>query len=234
MTHSVDHMVGFTIRATDGDVGKIDEFYFDDETWTIRYMVAETGNWLSDRKVLISLAALGKPDWESHTFTVNLTCEQVRNSPDIDTKLPIFRQHEAALHAYYNWPLYWEGGYGGTFGISTFPLLEKPPLPALDSTVPPEDQHLRSTKQVTGYHIHATDGDIGHVDDFIVDEKQWGVRYLVVETGAWFTHKKVLIAPLWITKVNWADASVYLDRTREAVRNSPELEFAKTIDRFSE
>jgi hypothetical protein len=134
MRPSLHSMIGFTIQAVDGELGKVHEFYFDDTTWTIRYMIAETGNWLSGRKVLISSVALGKPDWGSQTFSVNLTCDQVRNGPDIDTERPVYRQHETELHEYYQWPRYWEGGYGGIFGITPFPVFENPlPLESSNS-----------------------------------------------------------------------------------------------------
>ena len=230
MQHSLRSMIGFSIRATDGDLGKVHEFYFDDAMWIIRYMVVETGSWLSDRKVLISLAALGKPDWESRTFPVNLTCNQVRNSPDIDTQRPVYRQHEATLHEYYQWPQYWEGGYGRALGITPYPLFENPVLPESPKSKEQDDPHLRSTRQVTGYHIHATNGEIGHVADFMVNDKNWELRYMVVDTGNWLPGKKVLISPSWIKSVNWDDASVTIDRMRESVKNSPDADPAKAID----
>lgn len=224
MQHRLHDMIGYAIRATDGDLGKVNEFYFDDITWTIRYMVVETGNWLSGRKVLISLVALGKPAWESRTFSVNLTRAQVRNSPDIDAERPVYRQHEAELHEYYQWPLYWEGGYGGTFGITPFPLYKDPLVQETSASERHDDPHLRSTRHVTGYHIHATNGEIGHVEDFIIDDANWVLRFLVVDTGNWLPGRKVLISPEWIKDVNWATTSVYLNRSREAVKDSPEFD----------
>jgi uncharacterized protein YrrD len=228
MQPSLQSIIGFTIRAEDGDLGKVHDFYFDDVTWTIRYLVAETGNWLSGRKVLISSVALGKPDWASRTFSVNLTCAQVRNSPDIDTERPVYRQHEAGLHEYYQWPRYWEGGFGGVFGITPSPLLENA-LPH-ESSAPErkDDPHLRSTRQVTGYHIHATDEEIGHVKDFIVDDENWTIGFLVIDTGNWLPGRKVLISPKWIKSVNWADAGVYLDRSRQSVENGLDFQTSET------
>ena len=227
MQHSLRSIIGCAIRAMDGDLGKVHEFYFDDATWTIRYLVAETGNWLLGRKVLISPVAMGKLDVKAREFSVNLTCDQVRNSPDIDTERPVFRQHEAQLHEYYQWPQYWEGGYLGTFGITPFPVFEN--SMEKESTPPDgrDDPHLRSTRQVTGYHIHATDGEIGHVDDFIVDDGNWALLNLVLETGTWLSGRKVLIPPAWIKNVNWDDTSVYLDHSRESVKNSPEFDLSK-------
>jgi sporulation protein YlmC with PRC-barrel domain len=230
MEHSLRSLIGFSIRATDGDLGKVHEFYFDDSTWTIRYMVAETGNWLSNRKVLISLVALGKPDWKSRAFPASLTCDQVRNSPDIDTERPVYRQHEAELHRYYEWPQYWETGYGGALGITPFPLLEIPvpqEAPDLDRH---DDPHLRSTRQVTGYHIHATNGEIGHVTDFMVGDEDWTLGNLVVDTGSWLPGKKVIIPVAWIKNVNWAESAVYVDRMRESVKNSADVDPSKAVD----
>lgn len=228
MQHSLRSIIGYEIRAIDGDLGKVHEFYFDDTTWTIRYLVAETGNWLLGRKVLISPIAMGKPDLKQRTFSVNLTRDQVRNSPDIDMERPVYRQHEAELHEYYQWPQYWEGGYGGILGITPYPVFENSLLKEPSGPKRPDDPHLRSTRQVTGYHIHATDGEIGHVLDFIVDDGNWSLVNLVVDTGTWLSGRKVLIPPAWIKNVNWDETSVYIDRTREAVKNSPELEPSKT------
>jgi sporulation protein YlmC with PRC-barrel domain len=224
MQHLVHDLIGKAVHATDGDLGKVHEFYFDDETLTVLYMVVETGNWLLSRKVLISLFALGKPDWASGTVSVNLTREQVRNSPDIDTERPVYRQHEVELLTYYQWPLYWESGYGGTFGLSPYPLLENALLQAPPGPKRNDDPHLRSTRHIIGYHIHATDGEIGHVEDFIVDDKQWALDFMIVDTAEWMLGKRVVIPPQWIKKVNWDDKSVYLDRSREAVQNSPEFD----------
>ena len=232
MQHTISSMIGYAIRATDGDLGKVDEFYFDDESWTIRYIAVETGNWLNGRKVLISLAAFSKAQGESGPFSVNLTRDQVRRSPDIDTQRPIYRQHEVELNKHYQWP--WQGEYGGTFG--TVPL----PLSAADQTLRAQedsaserrdDPHLHSTRQVIGYHIHATDGEIGHVEDFIVDDENWAIRFLVADTHNWLPGEKVILSPRWIKGMQWADSSVYFDLTREFVKNSLEFNVSKPISR---
>ena len=229
MQHRLSGILGYAVRATDGDLGKVHEFYFDDATWTIRYMVVETGNWFFGRRVLVSLFALGKPDWESRTFSVKLTCDQVRNSPDINTERPVYRRHEVELHEYYQWPRYWEGGYGGTFGITPFPLFEKTLVRVSPESAGMDDPHLRSTHHVIGYHIRATDGEIGHLADFLVDDENWALQNLVVDTGNWMPGKEVLISFKGINSVNWAEASVYLDRSRESVKNGPEYDPLKTM-----
>jgi uncharacterized protein YrrD len=231
MQHSLSSVIGYAIRATDGDLGKVDEFYFDDETWSIRYVVVETGNWLSGRKVLISPVALSKPELESRTISANLTCAQVRSSPDIDTERPIYRQHEVELNEYYHWP--WRGGYGGAFGTTPLPLSGDEVFVEQESSASErqDDPHLRSTRQVTGYHIRVNDGEIGHVEDFVFDDDNWAVRFLVVDTGNWLPGRKVLLSPQWIRRVEWIDSSVYFDLTQESVRNSPEFDPAKGVNR---
>jgi hypothetical protein len=224
MQYSINNMMGYGIRATDGDLGKVDEFYFDDETWTIRYIVAETGNWLAGRKVLISPIAFGKTDLNSRTISVNLTRSQVKNSPHIDTKKPVYRQHEAELHEYYQWP--WRGGYGGSFGTTPLPLPDDEVLAEQEASASGrrDDPHLRSTRQVTGYHVQAADGEIGHVEDFIVDDENWTIRSMVVDTSNWLAGKKVLLSPQWINRVEWAESRVLFNLTRESVKSSPEVD----------
>jgi sporulation protein YlmC with PRC-barrel domain len=234
MLFDLRSMIGYPVRASDGDLGTVLDFYFDDTTWTIRYMVAETGTWLSGRKVLISLVALGKPDWKSRTFSVNLTCDQVRKSPDLDTERPVYRQHEVELHEYYQWPRYWEGAYGGTFGITPYPLYEGLLAQESSKSERKDDPHLRSTRHVTGYHILATDGGIGHVGDYVVDDETWALQYLVVDTGKWLPGRKVLISPTWIKSVNWADTSVFLDHSREEVKISPDFDPLKPSGKSNE
>ena len=124
MIRSASELKGYTIRASDGDIGEVMQFYFDDEKWTIRYLVADTGGWLMGRKVLISPAALGRVDWNSRTLGVNMTKERVENSPSIDTDRPVSRQHESAYYDYYGYPYYWSGPY--VWGPVAYPVY--PPL----------------------------------------------------------------------------------------------------------
>jgi len=138
------------------------------------------------------------------------------------------------LHEYYQWPQYWEGGYQGALGITPYPLFEVPLPLEVPKSDRHDDPHLRSTHQVTGYRIHATNGEIGHVEDFIVDDDSWAICNLVVETGNWLVGKKVIIPPSWIKNVNWTEASVYIDRMRESVKNSPDVDPSKAIVRDNE
>ncbi|MGD0661372.1 MAG: PRC-barrel domain-containing protein, partial [Syntrophorhabdales bacterium] len=171
MHYSVKDLKGYAIGATDGDIGKADDFYFDDDFWTIRYLVAETGSWLFNRKVLISPFALGEVDVSRERLNVTLTKKQVEKSPDIDTDKPVSRQHEMLYLDYYGYPYYWGGDY--LWGYMAYPRLSKADLrrdeKAQAKREAAYDSHLRSANKVTGYHIEATDGGIGHVEDFIID-----------------------------------------------------------------
>lgn len=231
MRQNVKRLLGHTIGATDGEIGKVKEFYFDDTTWTIRYLVVETGNWLTGRKVLISPEALRQPDREGTTFPANLTREQVRNSPDIDTDQPVSRQQEIELYKHYPWQSYWDGGlYTGAMGMWGMPM---PATVPFDEAIrqanqpdqhPHHDIHLRSTSEVTGYDIFAADGEIGEVDDFIIDENTWKITSIVADTGNWFPGKKVLLSPALIKEIKWDTSSVVVHASVATVKNSPEFD----------
>ena len=224
MLYSAKDLKGYAIGATDDDIGKLDDFYFDDESWTIRYLVAETGNWLLNRKVLISPFAIGKADLSKKRLHVTLTKKQVEESPSIDTDKPVSRQHEASYLDYYGYPYYWIGPY--LWGPITYPRLsgvaqkKNEEVRALRKEA--NDLHLRSVSKVTGHHIEATDGHIGHAEDFIIDGETWEIRYMVVDTQNWWPGKKVLVAPLWVSRVSWSDSTVYVDLSREMIKNGPE------------
>ena len=221
MLRTLKELEGYTIHATDGEIGKVHEFLFDDEQWTIRYLVVNTGNWLAERLVLITPKALGEPDWGSQSFPVSLTREQIKNSPDINANQPVSHQRELELHHYYGWPLYWAPGVGmAPVGIPTAAsVVEKE-----EASEKPGDPHLRSSRQVMKYHVHARDGEIGHVEDFIVEDGNWIIRYMVVDTRNWWPGKKVLVAPGWVDRISWVEAMVYVDLMRQRIEEGPEFD----------
>ncbi len=229
MLRNINSLIGHKIHAKDGELGKVDEFYFGDKLWNIRYMVVETGNWLLGRKVLISPAALRAPDWKSKTFPVALTLQQVRTSPDIDTKKTVSRQHEIELEEHYAWGgTAYAGGMSGGFMFPTAPIEAIPPATPAPAR-PVDDTHLRSTRSVTGYRIHASDGTLGHVEDYIVDDGKWLIRYLVADLSLWLPGRKVLISPHWIKRMDWETSEVLVDLSQAAVRNSPEFDPAQPV-----
>jgi len=239
MMKSVSHLNGATIQASDGDIGKVTEVYFDDERWVIRYLVVDTGSWLAERKVLISPYSVLHPVNSDGPIRLALNRKQVENSPDIDTHQPISRRHEREVLGYYSYPDYWAGSdLWGVGGLPFLPLMPVapavPPVPApgLRLHLPAEDMHLRSSAEVKGYDIQATDDSIGHVSDFIFDEASWALRYLVVDTRNWWPGgRKVLISPQWIKSISWSDRCVSVQMTREGVKASPEFDESLVLDR---
>ena len=246
MLRSVNDLQGRKIRATDGDIGSVDQFLFDDEDWAVRYLVVDTGNWLLGRKVLISPIALGQTDW-TEGLSVSLTKEQIKNSPGIDTDKPVSRQHESEYFNYYGYPYYWHGpalwgagaypmavprtmGYPDRVGVTTV-YAGSASAPKAAPQEEEGDPHLRSTREVIGYYIEATDGEIGHVEDFIIDDKSWAIRYIVVDTVNWWPGKKVVVAPQWIKRVSWAESTVYVYLEREWIKNAPEYDSTAIVNR---
>lgn len=228
MLRSIESFKSYVIGAKDDELGKVNDFLFDDISWTIRYVVADTGTWLPGRKVLIAVSALSQPDWQGRTLPVDLTREQVKNSPDIDTDKPVSRQHEIELHQYYNWAPYWAGGYEAV--AMPAPPPGKPEAESTKQEVK-GDPDLRSAREVTGYHIHATDGEIGHIEDFIISDENWIIRYMVVDTRDWLPGRRVLISPQWVTEISWEKSQVYVDITRRAVKESPDYDPTEPVNR---
>ncbi|MEO7736171.1 MAG: PRC-barrel domain-containing protein [Kofleriaceae bacterium] len=212
---------GYKLACLDGEIGNVSEFYFDDRHWTIRYLVADTGSWLKGRHVLISPYALNCAIASEHSFSIDLTKKQIEDSPPIDSDLPVSQQFEQSYYDYYGWPRYWDGP--NMWGA--YPYLERDRSRwrhyAKDEGW---DTHLRSTHEVTGYHLHALDGEIGHVEDFIIDdERTWAIRYLIADTKNWWPGKHVLISPQWVQRVSWLDQQVFVDLSRESIKASPEF-----------
>lgn len=215
-------LAGYSLHGLDGEIGKVVEFYFDDQHWAIRYLVVNTGNWLTGKQVLLSPYALGTIDTDSKYIRVALTKQQIEESPSLDTDKPVSRQFELDYYAYYGWPMYWSGRsmWGESPNLIRDPALWRKPVDAEDAM----DPNLRSMKEVSGYAIHATDGEIGHADDFIIDTESWAIRYLVIDTQNWWPGKHVLVAPQWINRINWGESTVFVDLSRDSIKNSPEYE----------
>ena len=236
MLRSLKSLRDYVIRTVDGDIGNVYGFLFDDQSWIIRYLVVETGNWLMGRKVLLSTTALGKPLWEEKAFPVMLSKEQVEESPDIATEKPVSRQMEEDLHRYYNWSPYWRpampaAGVGAAAAAETLVEEEREEEEEIEIGKTVSDPHLRSTREVTGYHIQAIDDEIGHVEDFIADDENWIIRYLVVDTRNWLPGKSVIVSPTWVQEVNWIERQVHVDLHRQTIEASPEFDPSKPINR---
>jgi uncharacterized protein YrrD len=253
MLCSANELEGFEIVATDGGIGNVEQFYFDDERWAVRYIVVSTGNWLSGRQVLISPFSVAQVDRGEKKLQVNLTRSQVEMSPQIDTRKPVSRQMEAAHSDYYGYPHYWKSpllwgeaerpavssnrtatatvtrqssAKAATAGDNAASVATTAEMPTISNEV-----HLRSAQEVGSYFIEAADGEIGHVDDLIVDDDTWAIRYLTVDTGDWWPGKRVLISPQWISSIEWAQSKVHVHLSRQGVKGSPAYDTSMLVSR---
>lgn len=229
MLHKAKTLKGYTLDSLDGEMGKVKDFYFDDQHWTIRYLVADTGSWLLGQQVLISPHALVAAIKENQHIAVDLTRKQIENSPSLASDKPVSRQFELDYYGYYGWTPYWDGALAWGHYPIPVPLGKKEAA----SSAPEKswDPHLRSTGAVTGYHIQAADGEIGHVEDFVIDDETWTIRYLIVDTRNWWPGKKVLVSPRWIERVSWNESKVFINLPRETIKQLPEYSEASLITR---
>ena len=226
MLRSIKQFYGDKLGASDGDFGHVKDFYFDDQNWGIRYVVADTGSWLPGRQVLISPHSLGRLDQAGNVLRVNLTRKQIESSPLIESHKPVSRQYEEEYYRYYGWPYYWRGDL--LWGMSGFPISELPPKPVrgepATATGPqpePTEAHLRSAQAVNGYHIQASDGTIGHVCDFIMDDQNWAIRQLVIKTGHRFSGNEVQMPTRNVDRISYPDSTLFVNLSKEAVEKNP-------------
>ena len=246
MLRNGSKVIGQTVSASDGTIGNIDDFFFDDTSWLVRWLVVDTGNWLSGRKVLLPTSAIERLDTQKNECSINLTMKQIEESPPVDTDKPVSRQMETNAYDYYGYSPYWNSGYGmiggagmiGAYGYmggmggarpmsSVSQQREEEIILARNNS---DDVHLRSVEEVTGYHINAMDGEIGHVEDFVIQDTDWGIHYLVVDTKNWWTGKKVLISPRSVKDIDWNDGLVNINVDRKKVKDSAAYDASETID----
>jgi hypothetical protein len=230
MLQLISPLKGFALQATDGSIGTVVDFLFDDVSWKVRWLVVDCGAWLKGRKVLIHPPAVSYSGLEDERFGINLTKVQVEGSPNWREHEPVSQQMQSQVYAYYGWASDWSGAYLGSMtGAMASPMLTPPYLgfsltaerPADITDGRQRDLHLRSVVEVIGYRVHAADGDIGHVENFMIETEDWSLRYLVVDTRNWWPGKRVLIATPAVTIVEWSDRRIRLDVTREQVKTSP-------------
>jgi len=226
MQININNLIGYNLEATDGNIGKVEEFYFEDTTWVIRYIIIKTGNWLSYRMVLIAPQAIVKRNAMPGIFPVNLSKEQIRTSPDIDTDKPVSRQQVMELYGHYAWQRYGGSGFyagGSAAAMDNVPITDEKIMKEADPNDKrsDDDLHLRSTKKIMGYHIHASDGDFGHVSDFIFDDVKWQIMHLVVDSHNWFGGKKFLIETGTIKEIQWENSKVILDISINSLKDCP-------------
>jgi sporulation protein YlmC with PRC-barrel domain len=228
----IRELSGLTILASDGEIGSVQEVYFDDRNWAVRYLVVKAGGWLLSREVLLAPAAVVGINDASGTLKVALTKDQIQQAPSIEAAKPLSREYEEAYFRHFQWAPYWQPGPTGAMGSgSSVPFPDTPPLP-IDTTLPadaPKNPHLRSSSEVIGYDIRATNGAIGHVEDLVVDDEAWTVRYVEVDTRNWLPGKKVLLQTMRIDHISWAERSVAVMLTQQAIESAPAYDPTKLI-----
>lgn len=228
MLRSVNTLKGYSIEALDGEIGQVSELLFDEQSWDVRYLVIDVGNWLFGRQVLIAPTAVSQVDTAAEKMVLSLTKDRIENSPEMAADEPISREKERELTEYYRWQPHWTAVMDDPLAYGAFPGALNNVTPGKEKRVVKAEKeqseqhsHLRSTHEVTGYRIHARDGEIGQVSDFLFEDEEWIIRHLVADTGNWLPGRKVLVAPPWIERIQWADNAVYVTLTKESVRHSP-------------
>ena len=243
MLIAISALKGYALEASDGTLGTVRDFLFDDATWRIRWIVVETGRWLTQRKVLVHPSAIRHPDHEGRRLPVALTKAQVEASPPIGEDQPVSSQMESHLFAYYGSDPMWGAGYFGPGSLGapfSSPLGVGASAGAASALMDDEltrgggDPHLRSIDEIKEYGIKATDGVIGHVSNLLIDDGRWEIRYLIVDTRNWWPGKHVLISPYAVASISWIDREIRLDVDREQVRSSPPWDPIAMIDRVYE
>ena len=240
MLRPISALKGLAVGAIDGEIGHVHDVYFDARQWTVRYFVVETGTWLASRRVLISPMSLHAAEVAGDRLNVGLTRAQVEQAPSWDTDKPVSRQHEIAHARHYDYPYYWTGP--ARWGLGWDPLTgvapTMPPNPVEEEILAREresaDSNLHSASDVIGCHVQAADDDVGHVEDFLVDERTWAIRYLVVDTRNWLPGRKVVLAPSWIRSVSWEESKVHVDLSRSEVEGAPEYDPGRPMERTLE
>jgi len=216
-------LTGYTLAATDGEIGKLKEVYFDDLVWFVRYLIVHMGGALTGREVLITPRSIRSLDEQGRHIAVDLSREQVENSPPVSSERPVSRHYEAQYHSYYGLDPYW---VLAPFGPPPVPT----PMPRPGAAPgEPEHPHLRSSDEVRGYHIAARDGEIGKVEDFIIDDSDWSIAYAAIDTRRWLPGRTVLLSPAWIKAVDWPGKAITVDVDRNAIRNAPDYDATTVI-----
>jgi len=215
MIQNINDLYGYKLSASDGEIGHVKDFYFDDHDWVIRYLVADTGSWISNHKVLLTPHNFGHFDTLNKQLSVRLTKRQIENSPSIEIHQPVSRQYEIDYYRHYGLPYYWDNA--SLWGADSYPMaMEIPPWGKPKQIHRHrEDQNLRSAREVTGYAIRAEDGLIGTVCGILIDDTHWVIKELIVETGHWYAGKKIRLLPEHITEIDYTNATIVVNLIKE-------------------
>ena len=236
---SLSELQGYRLLAGEEKLGKISDYLIDETEWTIRIIVVDIGNWLTGRKVALDSSVFHVPGSERREVRVDLTREKIESGPTLDENETVSGQHRKALSIHYGWPMAWHAGTPG-FGPTAAPVHPDTLSPFKESAAethpeePESETSLHSFREIEGYSIEATDGSIGHVEDFIADPVDWKLRYLVVDTRKWLPGKKVLVGLNWLRSISFPDRSARIDLQREQIRKGPLYDPDGSLDRAYE
>lgn len=226
MLRSLKQLYGSSLSALNGEIGRVKDFYFEDRSWVVRYVVVDAGDWVPERQILLSPHAFCSIPQSGDLLLVNLTRKQIENSPAVGMHKPVSRQYEEDYYRYYGLPFYWQGA--GLWGGGISPILELPEnsVPGLlfveNERLPDtEQEQLRSTLALEGYQIRASDGDMGHLMDFMMDCSSWAIDRLVVKTGHWPMSSEVRIPVDGVERISYEDSEIRVHLTRQEVQDSP-------------
>lgn len=239
MLQDLRELIGCKIGATDGEIGHVKDFYFDDRSWMVRYMVVDTGTWMTGRQVLLSpeafgLRAFGKSPDDPKVLRVTMSRQKIEDSPSIDEHKPVSLQQETAYYQHYGWPMYRSAesmsGVGAAFPIMLTPVDVKAATPVMEFTK--NDVHLRSMREVTGYALGASDGDIGKVAGFLVEagDGAWRIREMAVETGHWYAGKEIFVTTSRIVRISHDTSTVEVALTRQDIEETAANDLAQAVD----
>jgi hypothetical protein len=200
MLWNASMMKGYTVLGLDGHLGTVSDLLFDDTSWKMRWLVVSTGDWFPGREVLLPVSALRYPDPARQQFGVSLTAQQIQDSPHLDSDLPVSRQVEVGSARHHT---------------AAEPRTDY----AVLSELKPNDPHLRSMEAVIGHRVHAIDGLVGHVDDFLINDADWSVRFVKVDTRNWGPTQRALLPPRLIRRIDWLARAVHLEVDRREIEN---------------
>jgi hypothetical protein len=235
------------IKSVDLAFGDIRDLYFDDVSWMLRYFVVDVGTWLEGRHVLISPESLTEYREDENAFACKLTRQQIHDSPLFDSQKTVSRQQEESLSKHYGWTPYWVTPMAAfpLPGLYTYPIVgaasdrwnqQNKMAPTVAKEVEArqdmdreQEAHLRSFQEIKSYGLQATDGDIGELDDLLLDTASWRVTHIIVDTRKWWPGGQVVIDRALVTDISWGDAKIVVAMSREDVKNAPRFDKDQTI-----
>lgn len=215
----------YSIYATDGEMGKVHDLYFDDERWGLRYAVVDSRKWLPGRRVLLSPATFDSINDEEGFVKANEDKETIRNSPKVPEGQPITKEVEKSLTGYYGWSRYWTDSLVG--GIQPRPYndlrneaLAKDQMQQELNLNNDKDHDLRSAGETMDYKVHADNGKLGHAADLVFDDHYWKMRYLVVQGEGLPNEDQYYLIDLQdVESVDWFDGDIYVKGSLESIKN---------------